>query len=129
MPWNFLEGSYCFSLIHFLYLEMWFFTIFGGCLVCNLKQPFSVFKQHFTHFNALFHPHVFPQIFLNNNFQFLNTWTKRALDVLLLNFFRYYFFLLLILYLLHWPVQTLFFPLTFFHSHCTLSPSQDLLIV
>ena len=51
-----------------------------GCLVCVFKQPFSVFKQHFTHFNILFHPHVFPQMFLNNNFQFLNTHTKRALD-------------------------------------------------
>ena len=51
-----------------------------GCLVCVFKQPFSVFKQHFTHFNALFHPHVFPQIFSNNNFQFLNTCTKRALE-------------------------------------------------
>ena len=52
-----------------------------GCLVCNFKQPFSVFKQHFTHFNALFHPHVFSQIFSNNNFQFLNTCTKRANQV------------------------------------------------
>ena len=49
-----------------------------GCLVYVFKQQFSVFKQHFTYFNALFHPHVFPQIFLNNNFQFLNTHTKRA---------------------------------------------------
>ena len=52
------------------------------CLVCVFKQSFSVFKQHFTHFNTLFHPHVFPQIFLNNNFQFLNTYTKRALTIL-----------------------------------------------
>ena len=52
-----------------------------GCLVCVFKQPFSVFKQHFTHFNTLFHPHVLPQIFLNNNFQFLNTHTKRALSL------------------------------------------------
>ena len=55
---------------------------FRGCLVCVFKQPFSVFKQHFTYFNTLFHPHVFPQIFLNNNFQFLNTHTKRALSIL-----------------------------------------------
>ena len=41
-----------------------------GCLVCIFKQPFSVFKQYFTHFNALFHPHVFPQMFSNNNFQY-----------------------------------------------------------
>ena len=31
-----------------------------GCLICVFKQPFLVFKQHFTHFNTLFHPHVFP---------------------------------------------------------------------
>ena len=49
-----------------------------GCLVCVFKQPFSVFKQYFTHFNALFHLHVFPQIFSNNNFQFLITCIKRA---------------------------------------------------
>ena len=52
----------------------------GGCLVYVFKQQFSVFKQHFTYFKALFHPHVFPQMFLNNNFQFLNTHTKRALE-------------------------------------------------
>ena len=44
------------------------------CLVCVFKQSFSVFKQHFTYFNTLFHPHVFLQIFLNNNFHFLNTY-------------------------------------------------------
>ena len=32
---------------------------FRGCLVCVFKQQFLVFKQHFTHFNTLFHPHVF----------------------------------------------------------------------
>ena len=56
------------------------FRMFRGCLVCDFKQPFSVFKQHFTQFNTLFHPHVFPQMFLNNNFQFLNTQTKQALS-------------------------------------------------
>ena len=55
-----------------------------GCLVCVFKQSFSVFKQHVTHFNTLFHPHVFPQIFLNNNFLFLNTHTKWAQGLLLL---------------------------------------------
>ena len=49
-----------------------------GCLVCVFKQLFSVFKQHFTHFNSLFHSHVFSQMFSNNNFQFLNTYTKRV---------------------------------------------------
>ena len=43
------------------------------------KQQFSVFKQYFTHFNAFFHSHVFSQMFLNNNFQFLNIHTKQAL--------------------------------------------------
>ena len=46
------------------------------CLVCVFKQPFLIFKQYFTHFNTLFYPHVFSQIFSNNNFQFLNTCTK-----------------------------------------------------
>ena len=41
---------------------------FKGCLVCVFKQPFSIFKQHFTHFHTFFHRHVFLQIFLNNNF-------------------------------------------------------------
>ena len=62
-----------------------------GCLVYIFKQQFSVFKQHFTHFNALFHPHVFPQIFLNNNFQFLNTYTKRALNFASLFYYLAYF--------------------------------------
>ena len=53
-----------------------------GCLVCVFKQSFSVFKQYFTHFNTLFHPHVFSQIFLNNNFQFLITRTKRTQNLL-----------------------------------------------
>ena len=51
------------------------------CLVCVFKQPFLIFKQYFTHFNTLFHPHEFSQIFLNNNFQFLNICTKRTLSV------------------------------------------------
>ena len=51
-----------------------------GCLVCVFKQQFSVFKQYFIHFYILFYPHVFPQMFTNNNFQFLNTCTKRALN-------------------------------------------------
>ena len=56
-------------------------------LVCVFKQLFLVFKQHFTYFNALFHPHVFPQIFLNNNFQFLNTCTKRTVKISFLIYF------------------------------------------
>ena len=71
------------NLYHkFLLLDLknWMFENFRGCLVNGFKQPFLVFKQHFTHFNALFHPHVFPQMFLNNNFQFLNICTKRTLS-------------------------------------------------
>ena len=33
------------------------------------------------YFHTLFHPHVIPQEFLNNNFQFLNTCTKQALKL------------------------------------------------
>ena len=51
----------------------------SGCLVCVFKQSLSVFKQYFTHFNILFYPYIFSQIFLNNNFQFLNTYTKQTL--------------------------------------------------
>ena len=49
-----------------------------GCLVCVFKQPFLIFKQYFMHFNTLFHSHIFLKMFLNNNFQFLNTHTKRV---------------------------------------------------
>ena len=35
-------------------------AVLKGCLVCIFKQPFSVFKQYFTHFNTLFYPHIFP---------------------------------------------------------------------
>ena len=48
------------------------------CLVCIFKQLFLVFKQHFTDFYTLFHSYIFPQIFSNNNFQFLNICHKRA---------------------------------------------------
>ena len=50
-----------------------------GCLVCVFKQPFSVFKQLCTYFHTFFYSHVFSQIFSNNNFRFLNTYTKPAL--------------------------------------------------
>ena len=48
-------------------------------LVCVFEQQFSVFKQYYMYFHTLFHPHAFSQMFSNNNFQFLNTYTKRAL--------------------------------------------------
>ena len=32
-----------------------------GCLVHYFKHIFSVFKQSYTHFHTLFHPHVFPK--------------------------------------------------------------------
>ena len=64
-----------------------------GCLVCVFKQLFSVFKQHFTYFNALFHPHEFSQMFSNNNIQFLNICTKWTLT--LVDTFRLVFFFFL----------------------------------
>ena len=51
------------------------------CLVFVFKQKFSVFKQYYTYFHIFFHPHIFLQIFLNNNFQFLNTHIKPALNI------------------------------------------------
>ena len=66
-----------------------------GCLVSVFKQQFLVFKQHFMYFNTLFHPHIFPQKFLNNNFQFLNTCTKQALKVFFFFLFIYYYFFFL----------------------------------
>ena len=48
-------------------------------LVCVFKQLFLIFKQYFTYFNIFFHIHIFSQIFLNNNFQFLNICTKWTL--------------------------------------------------
>ena len=77
--------------LNLLYLDLCCCVSYRGCLVYVFKQQFSVFKQHFTHFNALFHPHVFPQMFLNNNFQFLNTHTKRA--------HRYFVLIVLFLFL------------------------------
>ena len=50
----------------------------GGDWFVFFKQLFSVFKQHYMYFYIFFHSHVFPQIFSNNNFQFLNICTKRA---------------------------------------------------
>ena len=44
------------------------------------KQQFSVFKQHFMYFHTFFHQYIFSQKFLNKNFQFLNTCTKRTLS-------------------------------------------------
>ena len=73
----FFEGSVSLLILkkNLLYFKMFCFLgyrKYRGCLVCDFKQPFSVFKQHFTHFNAFFHSHVFSQIFSNNNFSF---WT------------------------------------------------------
>ena len=76
--------------------SLWDLNTLRGCLVSVSKQQFSVFKQHFTYFHTLFHPHVFSQKFLNNNFQFLNTCTKRALtDALSFHDFIFLFIFLL----------------------------------
>ena len=69
--------SFFLSVSVFLFVS--FFSDFKECLVCNFKRQFSVFKKYFTYFNVFFHPYVFSQMFLNNNFQFLNTCTKRVL--------------------------------------------------
>ena len=66
-----------------------------GCLVCVFKQQFSIFKQYFIHFYILFYPHVFSQIFSNNNFQFLNTYTKRT-KCLLADFWMNFFWMKLV---------------------------------
>ena len=52
----------------------------GGVWFVFLNNYFQ-FKQYFMHFNVLFYPHIFSQIFSNNNFQFLNTCTKRAHNI------------------------------------------------
>ena len=61
------------------------------CLVCIFKQLFSFFKQHFIFFHTLFYSHVFSQMFLNNNFQFLNTCTKATPSL-----FSFFFFLFIV---------------------------------
>ena len=38
-----------------MHYEFTIIKILSGCLVCVFKQPFSVFKQHITHFSTLFH--------------------------------------------------------------------------
>ena len=42
------------------------------CLACIFKQSILIFKLYFIYFNTLFYLHIFLQIFLNINFQFLN---------------------------------------------------------
>ena len=66
------------NLIYFQFFQKEV-ALFEACLICVFKQHFSVFKQYFTHFHTFFYSHVFSQIFSNNNFQFLNTYTKRSL--------------------------------------------------
>ena len=46
------------------------------CLVSVFKQQFSIFK-HFMYFTYFFTYMYFYKKILNNNFQFLNTYTKR----------------------------------------------------
>ena len=76
----YIFGSMCWKLLTWSFLLLIFNKMLRGCLVCDFKQSFSVFKQHFMYFNALFHLHVFPQIFSNNSFQFLNTCTTQTLS-------------------------------------------------
>ena len=44
-------------------------------LIHPFKHMFSVFKQYYTYFYTIFHQHVFPYMFSNNNFQFLSVCT------------------------------------------------------
>ena len=57
---------------------MYFHTLFHLYI---FSQKFSVFKQYFMYFHTLFHLYIFSQKFSNNNFQFLNTYTKRFLNI------------------------------------------------
>ena len=49
-----------------------------ACLVSEFKLTFSYFKQYYTYFHTLFHPHVFQKI-PNNNSQ--NYSTKHLLKL------------------------------------------------
>ena len=70
------------------------------CLICIFKQQFLFFKQHFTYFHTLFHLHVFSQMFANNNFQFLNTWTKQVQNIYIKKKDLQAYFIFLFLFLL-----------------------------
>ena len=80
-------------------------------MVCIFKPSLLVFKQYFTYFNALFHSHVFSQIFSNNNFQFLNICTKRTLGSLFSQIWGDYILMDLERKLLNPTKITLIFPL------------------
>ena len=50
------------SLYNLLGNKFWMpvkFEIYRGHLVCDFKQHFSVFKQHYTYFHTFFHSHIF----------------------------------------------------------------------
>ena len=68
---NSFSFVFCFSYtpikIYYYYLEhsmlkCYFNTQNTTPLVGHLKHIFSVFKQHYTYFHTLFHPHVFQKI-------------------------------------------------------------------
>ena len=73
-------------------------------MVYVFKQLFLIFKQYFTYFYVLFHPHVFSQMFSNNNFQFLNTYTKRAL-----NYLKVALFILTLHFITHLALASMIF--------------------
>ena len=66
--------------VSFLYRSDFVKIVLGGVWFVFSNNYFSVFKQYFTYFHTLFHPHVFLQIFSNNNFQFLKTCTNLPLS-------------------------------------------------
>ena len=54
--------------------------------ITHIDRSFSVFKQHYTHFYTLFHPHVFQKI-INNITQ-----TPLPIEPLVFFFFATFFF-------------------------------------
>ena len=71
----YIQRPLCWTVCEIFLKKSW---IYRECLVSVSKQQYLVFNQYFTYFYTFFHLHVFSQKFLNNNFQFLNTCTKRT---------------------------------------------------
>ena len=63
-----LDFIFLFLFLNFIFMaNTWVtnrFSTLWACLLLLFKQRFSVFKQYYTYFYTLFHPHVFSQ---NNN--------------------------------------------------------------
>ena len=63
-----LDFIFLFLFLNFIFMaNTWItnkFSTLWACLLLLFKQQFSIFKQYYTYFYTLFHPHVFSQ----NNF-------------------------------------------------------------